>query len=398
VKIAMLGCRGLPATYGGVERHIEEIGARLVERGHEVSVYCRPHYGGRSEGDYYRGMRRIVLPGIPSRRLDALSHTAVAAVHAAREGYDIVHYHAVGPGVVSPLSRAAARGTVVLTVHGLDFAREKWGHGARMALQASARLSAFVPSRTIVVAQSLQDFYRQRYGVETVYVPNGVTAAGAGSLEQLVGLGVEPEDYLLSVGRLVPEKGVHLLLEAYAGLSADRPRLLVVGGDSFTGDYVAQVTAQAAALPDVDLPGYVYGEQLQSAYANARLFVQSSTLEGMPLTVLEAAAHDRPLVLSDIPVHVQLLGSDRPGGRLFRSGSADSLRQALQRALSDPVSEALGARRVGAELRERFSWDRTVDGTIEAYEQALGSARPGALRSQPTRVVGVGRRRSAAAR
>lgn len=376
MKIAMLGCRGLPATYGGVERHVEEIGARLVERGHEVSVYCRPHYGGRSEGDHYRGMRRVVLPGIPSRRLDALSHTAVAAAHAAREGYDIVHYHAVGPGVISPLSRAVGRGTVVLTVHGLDFAREKWGRGARAALQASAWMSAFVPNRTIVVAQSLQEFYLQRYGVETVYVPNGVTPAGAGSPQRLAELGVEPESYLLSVGRLVPEKGAHLLLEAYAGLPADRPRLLIVGGDSFTGDYVAQVTARAAALPDADLPGYLYGEQLQSAYAHARLFVQSSTLEGMPLTVLEAAAHDRPLVLSDIPVHVQLLGSDRPGGRLFRSGDASSLQDALRRALRDPEGEARGARIVGADLRERFSWDRTVEGTVEAYEQALGSQRP----------------------
>lgn len=375
MKIAMLGCRGLPATYGGVERHVEEIGARLVERGHEVSVYCRPHYGGRGGDEFHRGMRRIVLPGIPSRRLDALSHTAVAAAHAAREGYDVVHYHAVGPGVVAPLSRVAGRGTVVLTVHGLDFAREKWGLGARMALQMSARMSALVPHQVIVVAQSLQEFYRERYGVETQYVPNGVTFDGAGSREALRGLGLEADGYLLSVGRLVPEKGAHLLVEAFAGLPAGRPRLLVVGGNSFTGDYVAQVSAQAAGLPDVDLPGYLYGEQLQSAYAHARLFVQASTLEGMPLTVLEAAGHDRPLVLSDIPVHVQLLRSDRPGGRLFRSGDAESLRQALQRALADPVAEAQGARLVGAELRDRFSWERTVDGTLEAYELALGSPR-----------------------
>jgi glycosyltransferase involved in cell wall biosynthesis len=330
-------------------------------------------------------MRRVVLPGIPSRRLDALSHTAVAAAHAAREGYDIVHYHAVGPGAISPLSRAARRGKVVLTVHGLDFAREKWGLGARMALQASARLSAFVPSRTIVVAQALQDFYRERYGVDTAYVPNGVTPAGPSSAHALDGLGVAPDDYLLSVGRLVPEKGAHLLLEAYAGLeAAERPRLLVVGGNSFTGDYVAQVQAQAAALPDVALPGYLYGDQLQSAYAHARLFVQSSTLEGMPLTVLEAAAHDRPLVLSDIPVHVQLLGHDRPGGRLFRSGDAASLRDALRRALNDPQAEAQGGRAVGAALRDRFSWDRSVDGTLEAYEHALCRSRPSSARPAPT--------------
>lgn len=375
MRIAMLGCRGLPATYGGVERHVEEVSARLVERGHEVTVYCRPHYSDPEAPERHRGVRRVVLPGIASKRLDALSHTAVAAAHAAREGYDVVHYHAVGPGLVSPVSKAARRGAVVLTVHGLDFAREKWGPGARMALQVGARMSAYVPDRTIVVAEGLRDHYRQAYGVETSYVPNGVAPADgrpAGGHGALAGVG--DEDYLLSVGRLVPEKGGHLLLEAFDALpERTRPALVVVGGDSFTGDYVQALTRRAGELPDAHLPGFLYGEGLASAYANARLFVQSSTVEGMPLTVLEAAAHGRPLVLSDIPVHRQLIGHDRPGGRLFSSGDHASLSRALVRALADRDAEAAGGRAVGRELTGRFSWDTTVDGTLEAYEQAVAS-------------------------
>lgn len=371
----MLGGRGLPATYGGVERHVEELGARLVARGHEVTVYCRPHYTDRASGSTYRGMRLEVLPGIASKHLDALSHTAVAAAHAARQGFDVVHYHAVGPGLISPLSRASGRGAVVLTVHGLDFGREKWGLGARLALQLSARMSAHVPDRTIVVAEGLRDHYRDSYGVETSYVPNGVTPAAPdpdATPYDLAELGVKPDDYLLSVGRLVPEKGHLLLLEAFAGLPADsRPQLMVVGGDSFTGDYVKTVTERAAGLPDAHLPGFLYGDALHAAYANARLFVQSSTLEGMPLTVLEAAAHSRPLVLSDIPVHRQLLGHDRPGARLFTSGDSASLAAALGRALRDPEAEAAGGRQIGAELLDRFSWDHTVDGTLAAYDEAL---------------------------
>src|SRR3954452_18581634 len=171
----MLGCRGLPATYGGIERHVEEIGARLVQRGNEGTVYCRPHYSEAKSESEYRGMRLIVLPGIASNRLDALSHTAVAAAHASRQDFDVVHYHAVGPGLLRPLSRVAGRSAVALTVHGLDFAREKWGAMARVALQASARVSAYVPDCTIVVAESLRDYYRAKYGVETRYVPNGVS-------------------------------------------------------------------------------------------------------------------------------------------------------------------------------------------------------------------------------
>ena len=371
----MLGGRGLPATYGGVERHIEEIGARLVERGHEVTVYCRPHYTDEGPGDWYRGMRRVVLPGIPSKHLDALSHTAVAAAHAARQDFDVVHYHAVGPGLISPLSRATGRGAVVLTVHGLDFGREKWGLGARLALQLSARMSAHVPDRTIVVAESLREHYREAYGVETSYVPNGVTLpdedAGQTRLD-LSEYGVRADDFLLSVGRLVPEKGHDLLVEAFGALPPDsRPSLMIVGGDSFTSGHVHQLREQVDQLPDAHLPGFLYGGALQAAYAGARLFVQSSTLEGMPLTVLEAAAYSRPLVLSDIAVHRELLGSDRPGGRLFRSGDRASLTAALERALRDPAAEAAGGQAVSADLLDRFSWDRAVDGTIDAYEQAL---------------------------
>ena len=373
----MLGCRGLPATYGGVERHVEEVGARLVERGHEVTVYCRPHYSEPGADEHHRGVRRVVLPGIATKRLDALSHTAVAAAHAAREGYDVVHYHAVGPGLVSPVSKVSRRSAVVLTVHGLDFAREKWGPGARLALQVGARMSAYVPDRTIVVAEGLREHYLREYGVHTSYVPNGVAPSpGTGTGDDGALAGVGARDYLLSVGRLVPEKGGHLLLEAFDALpERTRPALVVVGGDSFTGEYVEALTRRAGQLPDVHLPGFLYDEGLATAYANARIFVQSSTVEGMPLTVLEAASYGRPLVLSDIPVHRQLIGHDRPGGRLFTSGDAASLSRALARALEDRGAEAAGGRAVGHELTERFSWDATVDGTLEAYEEALASWR-----------------------
>ncbi len=381
MRIAMLGCRGLPATYGGVEHHVEEIGARLVERGHEVTVYCRPHYSEAGAPDHHRGIRRLVMPGIASKRFDALSHTAVAAAHAARQDYDVVHYHAVGPGLVSPVSKLSQRSAVVLTVHGLDFAREKWGPGARLALQVGARMSAYVPDRTIVVAETLREHYLETYGVETSYVPNGVTPAehapgggdqGSRDAPDAPGQG----DYLLSVGRLVPEKGSHFLLEAFARLpTRSRPSLLVVGGDSFTGDYVQTLTRRAGELPDVRLPGFLYGEELASAYAHARVFVQSSTVEGMPLTVLEAAAHARPLVLSDIPVHRQLVPHDRPGGRLFASGDAGSLSAALVRALADERAESEGGRRVGRDLSARFSWEAATDGTVDAYDQAMTSWR-----------------------
>ncbi len=390
MRIAMLGSRGVPATYGGVERHVEEIGARLVERGHEVTVYSRDHYL-EDDAPSYRGMRRLRPGGLASKHLDAISHTAVAAVDALRRPYDVVHYHALGPGLLTPVPRLLSRSRVVLTVHGMDFERDKWGPAARTVLKTAGWVCAHVPDRTVVVAPTLRTEFQRRYGTDPAYIPNGVEPGPqlpARAIRDRFGL--RGGDYVLYVGRLVPEKGAHLLLEAWDALRPPGLRLVIAGGTSFTDDYVSRLRASAAGRDDVLLPGYVFGSALSELYANARVFVQPSSLEGMPLTLLEAAAHGSPVVASDIPVHVAMLGHDAAGQRLFPSGSAQGLRQALGRALADPVEEACAALRLRDRVIEEYSWRRVVDETEALYEELLEAAsrrspngpagRPGARR------------------
>jgi glycosyltransferase involved in cell wall biosynthesis len=381
LRIAMLGSRGVPATYGGVERHVEELGARLVDRGHEVYVYSRDHYLS-DDAATYRGMHRLRPGGLSGKHLDAISHTAVAAVDGLRRPFDVVHYHALGPGLLTPVPRLLSRSRVVLTVHGMDFERDKWGPVARSVLKAAGWVCAHVPDRTVVVAPTLQEEFAKRYGTQTTYIPNGVDPGRLlppRSIREQFGLA--GDDYVLYVGRLVPEKGAHLLLEAWDRLRPPGLKLVIAGGTSFTDDYVGRLDAAAAGRDDVLLPGYVYGDALAELYANARVFVQPSSLEGMPLTLLEAAAHGAPVVASDIPVHAGMLEQDAPGQRLFASGSSESLEQALRRALADPGAERTAALQLRQRVIDEYSWDRVTDATEEMYLSLVGSpATPGRAR------------------
>ncbi len=383
LRIAMLGSRGVPASFGGIERHVEEIGSRLAARGHEVTVYCRPGYvpPGLQE---HEGMRLQVLPAVATKHLEALTHTGVSSLHAVARGYDIFHYHAVGPGMLSAIPRLTSpRGRTVLTVHGLDFDREKWGAVGRRVFGMSGWLSANVPDRTIVVAQNLNDYYRTRYGRPTTFIRNGVTLPDPTVLPApsiLPDPTVRPADavrpgYVLFVGRLTPEKGPHLLVEAFRRLRQPGLRLAIVGGTSYTNDYVAQISAAAAADDRITCHGYVYGQDLVDLYRNAAVFAQPSTLEGMPLTILEAASHGLPIVASDIPVHLELLGQDAPGSRLFASGSVSELTAALERSLADPAAERRAALALKQRVATAYRWEDVVDELEQVYLEALATRR-----------------------
>lgn len=370
LKIAFIGTRGVPATFGGIERHVEEIGARLADRGHQVTVFSRRSYTGQVSEQSVRGMRVVALPSIGTKHLEALSHTALATAAALRRRHDIYHFHAVGPGLLTPLARVS-RGGVVLTVHGLDFDRDKWSAMAQRLMMFSGRVGAAASHEIVVVAPGLVDQYQDRYGKEATFIRNGVTVPEATDGAERGGR------FILSVGRLTPEKGTQLLVEAFRRLPDPDLRLVIVGGSSHTDDYVEQLQQAAHSDPRIELRGYVYGADLARLYAGARVFVQASKLEGMPLTLLEAASHDAPLVASDIPVHVEVLGGSTAGRRLFHNGSVDALEQALRSSLdSDHERELLAAREFGASVLRRYSWEDVVDELEQVYD------RVGARRTQ----------------
>ena len=377
VRIAFIGQRGVPATIGGIEHHVEEIGSRLAARGHEVTVYTRGNYGGTRVREH-RGMRVRYVPTAPTKHLEALVHSGlstVAAMLPSQHSAHILHYHAIGPSVFTPLPRLLSNRRVVLTVHGLDYDRDKWGPGARTALRTAGWISAHVPHATITVSANLADYYRQRYGREAHHIRNGVTAPVVRAPRLITERwGLRGGDYVLFVGRLVPEKAPELLMAGFRGVDTST-RLVVAGGSSFTDDYVRTLETASALDSRILMAGSVYGELLQELYSNAAAFVLPSKLEGLPLTLLEAASYRIPLIASDIPPHREVIGQDGPGGRLFSSGDAAALRDTLSSVLGSLAGEREGAREVGDRVVREYDWDEATDATEDVYARLLADAR-----------------------
>jgi glycosyltransferase involved in cell wall biosynthesis len=375
LRIAMIGLRGLPAQAGGVERHVEELATRLVDRGHDVTVFCRPGYTA-DVGSTYRGVRLSSLPTIRVRGGEALVHSGLGAMATIGHRFDVAHFHAVGPGLFTPVARAVGHCAVVQTIHGMDDERAKWGGGAKRVLRAGALLSAHVPDEVVVVSRALAEHYRERYGRYTTYIGNGVPTVEQPDLARLEKFGLRPQGYVVFVGRMVPEKDPELLLRAFRAVRTDQ-RLVLVGDSSHTDDYMARLRELAAADPRVLLVGYQYGADLAALFAGASAFAQPSLLEGLPITLLEAAAYGVPVVASDIAPHLEVLGSGGLGRELFRAGDRDGLAAALTAILAtDPVASVAAADQLRADVSRRYDWDVATDLLEAAYRHAIGRRRP----------------------
>jgi glycosyltransferase involved in cell wall biosynthesis len=375
VKIAMIGQKGIAPHAGGVERHVEEIGARLAARGHAVDVFCRARY--TDVRGTHRGMRVVMRPAIHTKHLDALSHAVASTFSVLGRGYDVVHYHALGPTTLAPVARLT-RAAVVSTCHGLDWKREKWGPAARTMLRAAEWPTARFPHRLITVSRALADHFRARYGVAAVPIPNGfdppARLAPPDAIRERWGLTGEDEGgaYVLFLARLVPEKGAHLLIEAFRRVPTSL-RLVIAGGASHSETYADRLRDLAAGDARVLFTGSVAGAEWSELLSNARLFVLPSTLEGMPLSLLEAMGHARGCLVSDLPENLEVAEPDAGGARFartFRSGDEADLARALGDALADPEGTAALGLAARAMVGERFTWDAVAARVEAVYNEA----------------------------
>jgi glycosyltransferase involved in cell wall biosynthesis len=312
--------------------------------------------------------------------MEAIVHSARCTAYSLRHNFDVVHYHAVGPGLAAPLARLRHRSAVVLTVHGLDAERNKWGSKARAVLRTATYMSSWVPETTVVVSESLADHYRERYGSEVVHIPNGVQPLPPSpSTDVLRRLDLRDGKYLLFVGRLVPEKAPDRLIEAFRDVPTGM-KLVIAGGSSHTDDYCAHIRELAGGDPRIVLPGYVYGDDLATLYRYCAAYVLPSVLEGLPLTLLEAASYGAPILASDIPPNLEILSAARtPAGvRTFSAGDIDSLRAELRLVCSprwDLAVARMGAARLRDAVLRRYSWDEATDALESTYLDALNSRR-----------------------
>ncbi len=365
MRIAMIGQKGIPATYGGIERHVEEIAIRLIERGHEVDVYSRLYYSHQT--GRYRGIRIRRYPSVNTKHLDAISHCAVSTLDALFRRYDIVHYHALGPSVFAGIPRITGAKTVV-TVHGLDWERGKWGKAATWFLRTCEKPAIYFPDETIVVSKALREYFLEKYNRNTVMIPNGANPGVVRPVNKLKKYGLDKHRYLLFVGRLVPEKGCHHLLEAFSRINTDT-RLVMAGGSSFSDGYVDSLMRIRGGDERIIMLGYVYGDLLDELWSNAYMVIQPSILEGLSISLIEAISYGKCVLASDIPANLEVV---EDCAVIFPTGDIEQLKVKMQELLDRPDVVREVAERCRVHGESHYSWARIVDATEAVYLDLLG--------------------------
>jgi glycosyltransferase involved in cell wall biosynthesis len=348
LRIAFIGGRGVIGKYSGIETCYEEIGARLAKSGHEITAYCRNYF--TPNVAEHLGIRILRLPTIRTKHLETLIHTFLSTIHACFSNCDVVHYYTLGPSLFSFVPRLFGKKTVV-SVQGLDWQRKKWGRIARRALKFCEWTSARLPSATVVVSRTLQEYYKSRYAKHCAYVPNGTRIRERQTGNYLQSIGLQPDSYALFLGRFSPEKNCDLLIEAFEKLDTTM-KLVLAGGSSHTDDYVAGLRQHHSER--IRILDWLSGDALEEVLTNAALFVLPSDMEGLSLALLDAMGAGLCVLASDAPENVEAMGD---AGFIFRRGDVNDLERMLALLLSDPaLRENIGCR-AQARSRREYLWE-----------------------------------------
>lgn len=366
MRIAYIAVKGLPIG-GGVEKVTEELGSRLVAKGHDVIVYSSRDYG-TTDGTY-KGMEIRTVPSVNSKSFHKLSicYRATRDV-MAKKNVDIVHVHAVGPSVFAIFPRMVGIPTVVQT-HGVEWKRDKWGFIGRTFLKLADYTVVYFPNRATAVSKVQRDYFKEKFGREVLYIPNGVSPVERRSPAWLLEQGIMPNRYVLFAARLVEEKGAHFLIEAFKKLKTDMQ--LVIAGDAAHAErYKALLRGLASDDPRIRFPGFVTGAPMEELFSNAYLFCLPSTLEGLPVVLLEAMNYGNCCLASDIPENIEVLEDH---GYLFRNRDSGDLQRALSELVEDPEKVALKKEAAKEHVERTYSWDRVANEMEALYLSVIRS-------------------------
>ena len=364
MKIAMIGHKEFPSRSGGVEVVVYELATRFARLGNQVAVYSR----GRKKGENHiliQGVEAFRCPAPRRSGLNAMVASVTATLMALPRRYDVIHYHALGPSVMLLLPHLLGVPTVA-TVHGMDWQRVKWSRFAAAYLRLGERIIARYADEVIVVSRDLQDYFRQVYAREVNLIENAVTPAEpAPSREIKERFGLEEGGYILYLGRIDVDKGVHLLISAYRRCDTDKK--LVIAGQVPEDDYGRRLLELARGCDDILFPGFVQGNVLWELYSNCALYVLPSRAEGMSLGLLEAMLSGARCLGSDIPAIAGLLGNF---GEVFEAESEQSLYEKMSRILKEPWKNPR-AEEQRQYVLTRYSYDRVVEETLAVYQKAM---------------------------
>lgn len=347
----MVGARGIPANYSGIEVAVEEISARMVSRGHRVIVCCRIS---DNKQKTYRGIERLVMPTLETKHLGTIIHVFLSTLCLLFKKVDIVHYHALGPSIFAFLPRLLGKKTVV-TIHALDWQRKKWGNIARKFLKMCEYSSIFFPNITIVVSNIQKKYFETKYRKKVYFVPNGAKTLLNGKVERLSKYGLKENNYILFVGRLVPEKGIHYLIKAFNEIKTDL-KLVIVGSSSFTDKY--EKSLKAMSNPQVKFLGFIPNKKLKELHDNAFLFVLPSEIEGAPISLLNAMSYGKCVLTSDIPECREIV---KDYGFFFKARDYKDLKKQLLRLIDNQRAVKDMGVKAKLHIAKRYNWDRIAD-------------------------------------
>lgn len=373
LRIAMIGHKRIPSREGGVEIVVEELAVRMAALGHRVDAYNRygHHVSGKKYDQeygwkgrkFYKGVRVYIIPTFRSSSLNAIVYSFFATIRALFGRYDVLHYHAEGPCAMLWLPKLFHR-RIVVTVHGLDWQRAKWGNLASYVIKFGEKMAAKYADEVIVLSENVQKYFADTYHRKVTYIPNGISRPALREAQMITEkYGLKKDGYLLSLGRIVPEKGLHYLIEAFAKIDTDM-KLVIAGGNSHAVEYMDRIHRMAAQDDRIIMTDFVQGQMLEELYSNAYAFVLPSDVEGMALTLLEAMSFGNCCLVSDICENTEVV-EDK--ALVFRKGDTKDLHQKLQYMLSHPeVVHEYGAQSADF-ICGKYNWDEVVGETIRLY-------------------------------
>ncbi len=370
MKIAMIGHKRIPSREGGVEIVVEELAVRMAALGHDVTAYNRKGRHVSTGGDeqykgIYRGVRILTIPTFEKKSLNAVVYSFFAALRALFGRYNVIHFHAEGPCAMIPIPHFFGIRTVA-TIHGLDWQRAKWGGFATRFLLFGEKMAAKYADEIIVLSENVKKYFKDTYGRDTVYIPNGINRPEKREADIIKSkFGLEKDSYFLFLARLVPEKGVHYLLEAFDNLDTDK-KLVIAGGSSHSDEYMEEVTELASKNSNVIMTGFVQGQELEELYSNAYVYVLPSDIEGMPLSLLEAMSYGNCCLVSDIPENTGVIGEY---GENFKKSDVNDLRSKLKKLLENPGKVRDFQEKSAEYICGKYQWDKVVEETLKLYER-----------------------------
>lgn len=354
MKIAFLGSRGIPARYSGFETFYEQLSVRLAQRGHQVTVYNRSHFIKDVKGAY-QGVRLVSLPSIPSKHLDTISHTALSSLHSLFQGYDIAYFCIVGNSPLVWFPRLSGA-RVLLNVDGQDWAREKWSGFARWYQRQCERVATRTASVLIADSKVIQDRYRSLYNTDTVFVPYGANVHRDGRTDALPRWELLPREYLLYVGRLVPENSIDMLIRAFRKVRTSK-KLVIVGDAPFSDAYKAEL--KSLADDRVVFTGYAFGDDYAQLSSHAYLVVQPSAIDGTRPALLDQMGFGNCVVVRNSPANLETLGGY--GEPFDGTGGDASLVAKLEELLSDDARVERCRGNIVQRVREYYNWTWITD-------------------------------------